>query len=196
MYQRKETTYFETTVYPYVTLQDFRQDLIARARKTASLRVANHPWSTMDDLELMKSAGLYGYDYKNKIEGFNLASVLLLGKDHVILSVLPYHKTDAILRRINLDRYDDRDDIRTNLIESYDRLLAFINKHLPDNFYLEGDVRISIRDKIFREVISNILIHRNYANAYPAKLIIGKDTIHTENSNKPHGYGIIDPNNF
>ncbi len=196
MYQRKESTYFENTVFPYVTLDDLRKDLIDKARKVASLRISNHPWSSMDDLELLKSAGLYGYDYKNKIEGFNLASVLLLGKDQVLLSILPYHKTDAILRKINLDRYDDRDDIRTNLIESYDRLLAFVNKHLPDIFYLEGDVRISIRDKIFREVISNILIHRNYANAYPAKLIIGLDSISTENANKPHGYGVIDPNNF
>ena len=105
-------------------------------------------------------------------------------------------KTDAILRKINLDRYDDRDDIRTNLIESYDSLMAFVNKHLPDTFYLEGDIRISIRDKIFREVISNILIHRDYGNPYPAKFVIGKDKIYTENSNKPHGHGIIDPNNF
>ena len=53
-----------------------------------------------------------------------------------------------------------------------------------------------MRDKIFREVISNLLIHREYSNAYPAKLIIeGKKAI-TENSNKPHGHGIIDPKNF
>jgi len=95
-----------------------------------------------------------------------------------------------------LDRYDDRDDIRTNLIESYYRLLSFVNKHLSDTFFLERDIRISIRDKIFREVISNILIHRDFGNAYPAKLIIGKDKIYTENSNKPHGHGLIDPNNF
>jgi ATP-dependent DNA helicase RecG len=81
---------------------------------------------------------------------------LLLGKDEVILSVIPYHKTDAIVRKDNIDRYDDRDDIRTNLIESYDRLIAFVSKHLSDKFYLEGDMSISIRDIIFREVVSNI----------------------------------------
>ena len=36
----------------------------------------------------------------------------------------------GIFRVKNLDRYDDRDDIRTNLIESYERLIAFIEKHL------------------------------------------------------------------
>lgn len=103
---------------------------------------------------------------------------------------------DAILRKINIDRYDDRDDIRTNLLETYDRLSAFIVKHLHDPFYLEGDIRISLRDKIFREVISNILIHRDYANPFPTKLIISNDKIYTENANKPHGIGLIDPNNF
>jgi ATP-dependent DNA helicase RecG len=150
----------------------------------------------MDDIELLKSAGLYIRDYKNNIEGFTLAAILLLGKDEVIMSIIPYFKTDAILRKINLDRYDDRDDIRTNLIESYDRLMAFVNKHLPDTFYLEGDIRISIRDKIFREVISNMLIHRDYGNPYPDELVIGKYKIYKENSNKPHGYSIIDLNNF
>ena len=45
--------------------------------------------------------------------------------------------------------------------------------------------RISIRDAIFREVASNILIHREYRNAFPAKLIIEYGQVRTENSNKP-----------
>ncbi|MCB2308739.1 hypothetical protein LGL08_19465 [Clostridium estertheticum] len=65
-----------------------------------------------------------------------------------------------------------------------------------DNFYLEGDVRISLRDKIFREVVSNLLIHREFANPFLAKLIIEKDRVFVENSNKSHGNGIIDPENF
>jgi ATP-dependent DNA helicase RecG len=101
-----------------------------------------------------------------------LAAVLLLGKDEAIFSALSHHKTDALLRVENLDRYDDRDDIRTNLIDSYDRLMAFIAKHLPDKFYLEGTTSISLRDRLFREVVSNLLIHRAFSNAFPAKLII------------------------
>jgi ATP-dependent DNA helicase RecG len=37
----------------------------------------------------------------------------------------------AIVRIQNTDRYDDRDDIRVNLIDSYDRLMGFVAKHLP-----------------------------------------------------------------
>jgi ATP-dependent DNA helicase RecG len=47
-----------------------------------------------------------------------MAGILLLGKDETIMAALPHHKTDAILRVENTDRYDDRDDIRTNLLES------------------------------------------------------------------------------
>lgn len=111
-------------------------------------------------------------------------------------SQIPHHKTDLILRRENLDRYDDRDDVRTNLIDSYDRIIAFAQKHLPDPFYIEDVQRISMRDKIFREIASNILIHREYMNAFPAKIIIEKDRIYAENSNKPHSHGPIDPENF
>lgn len=41
--------------------------------------------------------------------------------------------------RINVDRYDDREIIQTNLIESYERLMEFGRKHLLDKFFLEKD---------------------------------------------------------
>lgn len=96
----------------------------------------------------------------------------------------------------NAYRYDDRDDIRTNLIESYERLMQFIAKHLNDKFYLEKDQRVSLRDTIFREVVSNILVHREFLNPFPVKFIIENGRVFVENSNKPHGNGTIDPSNF
>ncbi len=106
------------------------------------------------------------------MRGITLAGILLLGKPLPLLNTLPHHRTDLILRKVNLDRYDDRDFVDVNLVESYERIMAFIHKHLPDPFYLEGTTSISIRDAIFREVASNLLIHREYTNAFPAKLII------------------------
>ena len=50
-----------------------RKDLINSARKRAILRNNTHPWAKMNDEELLKSAGLYGIDYKNNIDGYNLA---------------------------------------------------------------------------------------------------------------------------
>lgn len=116
LYIRKSNTYIENKIYPYATMDHLRSDLIDRVRKMAHNRDANHPWSTMDDKELLKSASLYEYDMQTGEEGINLAGILLFGEDETIKSALSYYKTDAILRIKDIDRYDDRDDIRTNLI--------------------------------------------------------------------------------
>lgn len=49
----------------------------------------------------------------------------------------------------------------------------------------------SIRDVIAREVVSNILVHRDFSSAYPAKLIIEKDWLRTENWCRPRRQGNI-----
>ncbi len=150
----------------------------------------------MSNEEILKSSGLWQKDLQNGKEGYTLAAAVLLGKETTIQSILPHYKTDAILRVDNVDRYDDRDDIRCNLINAYSRLLSFVQKHLPDKFYMEGTQRVSLRDKIFREIITNLLIHREFTNHFPAKLIIEADKVYTENGNKSHGNGQIDPANF
>lgn len=196
LYLRKQATYTENQIFPFVELSDFKSELFGRIRTLAKNERIDHPWLSMDDKDLLRSAGLYKQDHQTGSKGYTLAAVLLLGKDELIQSVLPYHKIDALLRVENTDRYDDRDDIRTNLIESYDRLMVFVRKHLPDKFYQEREQRISLRDRIFREVIGNLLIHQEYTNAFPAKLIIEKGRVLIENWNRPHDGGTIDPYNF
>jgi len=126
----------------------------------------------------------------------NLAAVLLLGKDEVITDIVPAYETDCLLRRVNVDRYDDREVVNTNLIESYDRITAFIHKHLPDEFYLEGDKRISLRGIIAREMTSNLLIHREFTSSFPAKFVIERNRIYCENANRASWTGEMTPENF
>lgn len=194
---RKHKEYSENKVYPHATMEDFNTNLIKMCRIMAVNRRKEHPWKNMSDMELLKSVQLWQHDVETGRSGFTLACVLLFGTDNVIRTVLPYYKTDAILRRVNLDRYDDRDIVQTNLIDSYERLMSFVNKWLPDPFYQDETTRrISLRDKIFREIISNTLIHREYLNPYPAKLIIEYSSLIIENGNKAHTHGIMTPANF
>lgn len=152
MYIRKQNIFTEKKIYPYIRIDDFRLDLLPRLRIMADNNSGNnHPWGNMSDEELMRSAGLYGKNLETGDEGYNLAAVMLLGKDDVISDVVPAYLTDALLRRDNVDRYDDREIIKTNLIESYERLMEFGKKHLPDKFYLEDDQRKSLRSIITRE---------------------------------------------
>ncbi len=196
LYSRKQNSYFVNKVYPVFKISDLRHDLIDRARRMTNSRMANHPWKNMTDEEMLRNARLILRDSTTGQEGITLASILLFGSDELIISVLGHHKTDAIYRVFTVDRYDDWDVISTNLLESYDRMFEFGRQHLNDNFTLDGILNVSARDKILREIISNSLSHRDYSNAYVAKLVIEKDKIYTENANLSHGLGNLNLASF
>ena len=184
IYLRKRNRYTEQRIYPYLTLDCLQLDLLQEARHRAVQKRAGHPWATMTDEDLLKSARLYSWDPETGERGYNLACILLLGREDIIGSVCPAYKTDAVMRRTNADRYDDRLVVKSNLIDAYDALMGFVRKHTLDTFHLEGTRAISLRDIIARELISNMLIHREYTSPYPAKIIIDNDGLHTENASR------------
>lgn len=197
MYIRKQSIFTERKVFPYIKVEDLRLDLLPTIRQMAANSAnGRHIWQKTDDMELLRSAGLFGTNHETGKHGLNLAAVLLLGRDDVIKDVAPAYETDALLRRINIDRYDDREIVCTNLVESYDLLMEFAQKHLPDPFYLENEQRISLRGVICREMVSNILIHREFSSSYPAKFVIENNRIYTENANRASWSGEITPENF
>lgn len=154
-----------------------------------------HEWATMKDEELLRTSGLILTDEQGRT-GITLAAVLLFGTDNMIMSACGHHKTDCIYRVYNLDRYDDRDVIITNLLESYERMFAFGQKHLNDLFVMDGIQSVSARDKILREIISNSLAHRDYSSGYVAKMVIEADRIVVENGNRAHGIGALSLETF
>lgn len=196
MYSRKQSTYFVNKVYPNLEINCLETSIIEKVRKMAVSRNQNHLWKNMNDEELLRSANLILIDPETNKEGITLAAILLFGKDNSIMSVLSQHKTDAIFRVENKDRYDDRDIVITNLIDSYDRLISFGQKHLNELFVLDGIVNVNARDRILREIISNTLAHRDYSSGFPAKMIIDDEKIIIENSNLSHGTGILDLQKF
>jgi ATP-dependent DNA helicase RecG len=196
MYIRKHDIFTERRVYKYVTEEDLRLDMLPRLRQMALNRIVDHPWKTMSDANLLRSSGLYGEDKATGEKGYLLAAVMLLGKDDVIRSVVPAYRTDALLRKVNVDRYDDRLIVQTNLIESYELLMGFAEKHLPDKFYLEADARISLRNAISREMLVNTLVHREFTSSYIAKFIIEKERMFTENANRAASDDPLTPDNY
>lgn len=91
---------------------------------------------------------------------------------------------------------DDREIIKTNLIESYSQLLDFGRKNLPDKFFLEDTVNKSLRNTIVREIISNTLMHREFTSSYTAKFVIEKDRMYVENANRATKEGFITVDNL
>lgn len=191
LYLQKDNTYSENQIFPYLPITELREDLIARVKRLAKINNAQNDWDTLNTKDFLYRNKLYRKDYTTNKEGVTLACVLLFGTEEQILSVVPSFKFELVKRVENEERYDDRVTLTTNLLDCMSQATDFIKKHLPSPFYLEGTQRIDLRDNIFREVIANMLVHREYAGAAPTKLIITKDEIRAENSNKPHIRGII-----
>jgi len=193
---RKQGLYTEQRVYKHVAAEDLKLEMLDGIRERAVHKQPDHEWARLDDVALLKSAGLFGKDFSTGDEGFNLAAVLLLGRDEVIRSICPPYKTDAVWRVDPESRYDDRADVRCNLIEAYSILAGFCRKHMPDRFALDGDESISLRDIIVREVVANCLIHREFTSPYPARIVIDGSSLRTENASRAMFAGPITPEGF
>lgn len=192
LYLRKQSTFSEQKIYPYVSKSDLELGLLDEARDRAVRKRADHPWADMDDDALLRSANLHSKSYVTGEEGFNLAAVLLLGREDVIASIVPGYKTDALLRVKDMDRYDDRELVKCNLLRAYPLLEDFCRRHLNDKFYLEGGRAVSPRDVIVRELVSNTLIHREYSSPFPARVLITDKEISTENGSRATSDGPLD----
>ncbi len=190
---RKLGIFSEQRVFPHAERSDLRPELFEKARRLMLSRNHQHPWGALDDDGLIEIGGFVGKDPDTGRSGYTLACLLLFGSDHVIQSVAPGYKFDCLLRRKDTERYDDRLTIRTNLIEAYEQMMGFVDKHLNDPFYLEGDMSISLRERVFREVISNLICHREYTNAAPATFCIYNDRVEVKNPNVPHHFGELTP---
>lgn len=197
LYIRKQSSYSENRIFSAVKMSDLRKDLIDKVRKLANIQNNDNQWKGMSDKDILKESSLYQKDLATGKEGFTLAGILLFGRDDVIAAAAPGFSIDLIKRVDNPDRYDDRVDLRTNLIDSYEQAMEFVVKHLPDPFYMEETgQRISLRSNIFRELIANIIVHKEYLGREPTRFIIEKDRILTENSNRPYINGIMNLSNL
>lgn len=63
-----------------------RSDLIERARKMTHVRSNNHPWLSMDDVELLRSAGLILLDHESRREvGAKSVTTAYMGRQAIEL---------------------------------------------------------------------------------------------------------------
>lgn len=194
---RKQSFYTEKTVYPWVTEADLDLELLSDVRREVRAARADHPWLSMDDGELLKNSRLWSRDPATGEYGFNLAAVMLLGKQETILDVAPVYRTDVVLQRSGNGRYDDRLVCKSNLVKAYGEISDFCRKWMPDAFSLDdGGNRISVRDIIIRELVANTLVHREYTSPHIARITIDADGIHTHNASRALYAGPVTPENL
>lgn len=205
IYLRKKKESSENIVCPFLRMHDFEESAFRTMRGYISAAHPTHPWLALTDEEILHTAGFWRKDpLNNNKEGFVLAAVLLFGKEVTIQNCCPsIHRTDAIFRNISYDKYiqpstsypenkyDSRDIVFSNLIDSYLRLMTFVKRNLPDRtLELNGKV-VDVRKKIFRELVANMLVHREYTHKYPSRLLIFSDRVITENGTRPYQSGDV-----
>ena len=198
IYLRKREESSENIVLPFMRMSELDDASFVTMRKYITAANPNHPWLDLTNEEFLHTAGFWRKDPMSNKEGFVLAAVLLFGKEVTIQNYCPVvHRTDAIYRNISYEnflkpsskypesKYDDRDMIFSNLIESYKRLKLFIERHLPPKKVTLNAMPIDVRTKVFGELISNLLVHREYTHKYPCRLLIFSNKVITENGTRP-----------
>ncbi|MBN2442568.1 MAG: putative DNA binding domain-containing protein, partial [Spirochaetales bacterium] len=196
LYLRKQNIFTETLIYKHLTIDDLNDNLFDKARSIIRGYQPHHPWIMANNEQILHESSLYRNDYMTGEKGLTLAAALIFGKDTTIHNILPAYKVEAMVRRVNLDRYDDRITLRTNLIDTYLHLIDFVKKHLNEHFFTEDGQRKDLRELIFREIIGNLIVHREYTQVLSSNFIIYKDKIVVTNPNKALFHGPIDSNNF
>ncbi|MCE9138434.1 MAG: putative DNA binding domain-containing protein [Bacteroides sp.] len=197
LFSRKDTLSYENWIVPMLELGDLDNATFDYCRKLVIARNDTHAWIKLSNEELLKSCGLTAKDPVTGKIGIKMAALLLFGKDDSIASFLPAYRFEAIYRNKTYDRfvlnevedstrYDDRITIRTNLIKAYDSLMDFVYKHLPEKFYLQdgSTQRGDLRSNIFREIIANLCVHREYASNEAGLFEIFADKVRTCNATK------------
>jgi ATP-dependent DNA helicase RecG len=131
LYVRKQDGFSENRVFPHLRIDDFVDEDFDYVRKLIRLIKPEHPWVKMTNDEILRSAKMHLRDEQTGKEGYTLAAALVFGKPATLAMTCPIYKTDALCRKEDTNRYDDRDVVDCNLIQAYGRLMAFVRKHTP-----------------------------------------------------------------
>ncbi|MCD4736879.1 MAG: hypothetical protein K8R53_12615, partial [Bacteroidales bacterium] len=197
IYFRKRQNFSETQIFPELKMEHLNQDVFDKTRKLISAINTTHPWLTASNVRILRDVNFIRQDFNTGEEGLTLAAALVFGKDETIGSLLPAYKLDVMVRRENTNRWDDRlPPLRTNLVDTYIQGLGFVKTKWPEKFFIEGEQRKDLRELIFRELVANVIIHREYNTALASEIIIYYDRVEAKNPNKPRFTGPLDLDTF
>jgi len=199
MYARKRNVFTENQIFPNLQVEDLDATLFEKAKSRIALVNTNHPWlaAGYSNERILRDARFLRRDYTTGETGLTLAAALVFGTDEVIGNLLPAYRIDILVRRKNKDRYDDRLLLKTNLMDSYLQALQFIKSKWPEKFWQDTDGnRKDLRELIFRELVANIIIHREYNSATPTEVIVYEDRLEATNANRRRFTGPLNLETF
>lgn len=192
LFERKSNNLFEGRIAEEVTIEDLDRETFEVCRKFNTREDGSYPWANLSDKDILASCQLVHQDRDGNMKLTN-AALLLFGKEESLVRYMPRYRIEGIFRSYTysdyekgLDndvRYDDRLTLHCNLIEAYLKLLKFIQRHLPDKFYIgaDGITRQDLRMKLFREIAANLEVHCDYSSGFASFFEIYTDRVVTRN---------------
>lgn len=177
MFADRESTQYKTEsrILRNYTWDDIDMTSFRQYRTMFANRTPSHPWTALDDLELMRKLGGYRKDRETGIEGFTLAGLLMFGKTESITDpecapdfMLDYREVPAdttVTRWV--DRLYPDGTWEANLFQFYRLVLPKLQAFMPKPFVLKGDERQdeTPAHEALREALINALVHALYGGS-------------------------------
>ena len=177
MFADRESTQYKTEsrILRNYTWDDIDMTSFRQYRTMFANRTPSHPWTALDDLELMRKLGGYRKDRETGVEGFTLAGLLMFGKTESITDpecapdfMLDYREipADTTVTRW-VDRIYPDGTWEANLFQFYRLVLPKLQAFMPKPFVLKGDERQdeTPAHEALREALINALVHALYGGS-------------------------------
>lgn len=177
MFADRESTQYKTEsrLLRNYTWDDIDMTSFRQYRTMFANRTPSHPWTALDDLELMRKLGGYRKDRETGVEGFTLAGLLMFGKTESITDpecapdfMLDYREipADTTVTRW-VDRIYPDGTWEANLFQFYRLVLPKLQAFMPKPFVLKGDERQdeTPAHEALREALINALVHALYGGS-------------------------------
>lgn len=192
LFERKNPHLFEERIVNGLTMGHLDHGTFQYCRNAIAAKKAYHPWVQMTDEQILLNTHLAKKNDDGKLQ-IKYAALILFGKDDSIAEMIPRYRFEALFHMCSFkqyndmkqfpNRYDDRRTIRQNLVQVYRQLAEFVERYLPDKFYLpdSSNKREDLRWNLFREIVGNLCVHADFNSGYACFFHVFKDRVVTKN---------------
>ncbi len=193
LFERKNPHLFEERIVQGLAMEHIDSSTIQFCRNILATVKPGHPWLQMADEEVLLHTRLARRDAQTGDLQLKYAALVLFGTDDALADFMPRYRFEAMFHMCTYaeyndltrfpSRYDDRRTLRSNLIRVYSQLEQFVERYLPDKFYLPSGTthRQDLRWLLFREIIANLCVHTDFSSGYACFFHVFKDRVVTKN---------------